>query len=95
VNIAIMRAFVQLREMLTSHKDLARRIDELEQKYDGTFAAVFDAIRELASPSAGEEHRGRIGFITERDARGEAMGALRGRARRRQRPPTARTPSVS
>jgi hypothetical protein len=65
VNIAIMRAFVQLREMLTSHKELARRINELEQKYDGNFAAVFEAIRELASPSADEEHRSRIGFIAE------------------------------
>lgn len=45
VNIAIMRAFVQLREMLSSHKDLARRIDELEARYDGTFVTVFDAIR--------------------------------------------------
>lgn len=44
VNIAIMRAFVHLRGMLTSHKDLARRIDELEQKYDGNFSTVFDAM---------------------------------------------------
>jgi hypothetical protein len=49
VNIAITRAFVQLREMLTSHKDLARRIDELELKYDGNFSAVFAAMSE---PSA-------------------------------------------
>jgi hypothetical protein len=68
VNIAIMRAFVQLREMLGSHKDLARRIDELEQKYDGSFATVFDAIRELASPLAGDEERARIGFLTAPEA---------------------------
>jgi len=68
VNIAIMRAFVQLREMLTSHKDLARRIDELEEKYDGSFATVFDAIRELASPPSGDEQRGRIGFLTAPEA---------------------------
>jgi hypothetical protein len=61
VNVAIMRAFAQLREMLSSHKELARRIDELEEKYDGSFATVFDAIRELASPPAGDEHRARIG----------------------------------
>jgi hypothetical protein len=89
VNIAIMRAFVQLREMLTSHKDLARRIDDLEQKYDGNFSAVFDAIRELASPSADEEHRGRIGFTPEANARGKAKGALKRRSRRRQTAPTA------
>ena len=45
VNIAIMRAFVRLRQLLSSHKDLARRMDELEQKYDANFRVVFDAIR--------------------------------------------------
>ena len=80
VNIAIMRAFVQLREMLTSHKDLARRIDELEQKYDGTFAAVFDAIRELAPPSVDEEPRGRVGFVTDSGTRGPTR-VRRGRDR--------------
>jgi len=43
VNIEIMRAFVRLREMLASHRDLARRLDELEQRYDAQFRAVFDA----------------------------------------------------
>ena len=47
VNIAIMRAFVQLREMITSNKGLARRLNELEKKYDGQFRVVFEAIREL------------------------------------------------
>ena len=51
VNIAIMRAFVRLREMLASHADLARRLDELERKYDQQFAVVFQAIRELMKPS--------------------------------------------
>jgi hypothetical protein len=60
VNIAIMRAFVHLRELLATHKDLARRIDELEQRYDGNFADVFDAIRKLTSPPT--ESRPRIGF---------------------------------
>jgi hypothetical protein len=50
VNIAIMRAFVRLREMLASHADLARRLDELERKYDQQFAVVFQAIRELMKP---------------------------------------------
>lgn len=60
VNIAIMRAFVRLRELLATHRDLARRLDSLEKKYDARFRAVFDAIRELMSPS--EPPRERIGF---------------------------------
>lgn len=67
VNIAIMRAFVHLRELLTTRKDLARRIDELERKYDGKFAAVFDAIRRLMSSTSPEEPpRPRIGFTVDR-----------------------------
>jgi hypothetical protein len=47
VNIAIMRAFVRLREMLMSNADLARKLLALENKYDVQFKVVFDAIREL------------------------------------------------
>lgn len=50
VNIAIMRAFVKLREMLATHRDLARRLEEMEKKYDAQFKLVFDAIRELMTP---------------------------------------------
>ncbi len=50
VNILIMRAFVKLREMIASHKDLARRLDDLEKKYDTQFKVVFEAIRELMKP---------------------------------------------
>ena len=46
----IMRAFVKLREMLATHRDLARRLDELERKYDAQFKVVFDAIRRLMAP---------------------------------------------
>jgi len=60
VNIAIMRAFVKLREMLASNRDLARRLDEMEKKYDTQFKVVFDAIRELMKPP--EKPRRRIGF---------------------------------
>jgi hypothetical protein len=63
VNIEIMRAFVRLRQMLASHADLARRLDELEQKYDAQFRVVFDAIRELMAPP--EPPRKRIGFHSE------------------------------
>jgi len=50
VNIAIMRAFVKLREVLATHKELARRLEELEgkfQRHDGQIQEVFDAIRAL------------------------------------------------
>jgi hypothetical protein len=60
VNIAIMRAFVKLREMLASNRDLARRLDEMEGKYEGQFKIVFDAIRELMRPP--EKPRRKIGF---------------------------------
>jgi hypothetical protein len=63
VNIAIMRAFVRLREMLAGDKDLARRLEELERKYDSQFKVIFDAIRELMIPP--EPPRRRIGFHTE------------------------------
>ena len=61
VNIAIMRAFVKLRKMLTSHKDLARKLEALERKYDSQFKVVFDAIRKLMVPSEPPPSR-RIGF---------------------------------
>ena len=60
VNIAIMRAFVKLREMLASHRDLARRREEMEERYDAQFKDVFAAIRELMRPP--EKPRARIGF---------------------------------
>ena len=50
VNIEIMRAFVKLREMIASNKELAKRLDDLEKKYDSQFKVVFDAIRELMTP---------------------------------------------
>jgi len=62
VNIAIMRAFVQLREMIGSNKGLARRLNELEKKYDSQFRVVFEAIRELMAEP--ESKVKRIGFKT-------------------------------
>lgn len=50
VNVEIMRAFVRLRSMALEHKDLSRRLDALEAKYDGQFRVVFEAIRELMTP---------------------------------------------
>ena len=63
VNIEIMRAFVRLRQMLSSHADLARQLEALEKKYDAQFKVVFDAIRELMAPPEPMAKR-RIGFTS-------------------------------
>ena len=63
VNIAIMRAFVRLREILSSHRQLARKLAEMERKYDAQFRVVFDAIRELMKPPAKPLRR--VGFRVE------------------------------
>ena len=60
VNVEIMRAFVRLRQILGAHADLARKLAALERKYDSQFKAVFDAIRELMTPSPAKKRS--IGF---------------------------------
>jgi hypothetical protein len=60
VNIAIMRAFVQMRRMLETHRDLAEKIKELESKYDEQFGIVFEAIRQLIHKE--NEPRNPVGF---------------------------------
>jgi predicted restriction endonuclease len=68
VNIEIMRAFVRLQEMIATHRDLARKLETLEKKYDAQFKVVFDAIRELMTPP--ESKKRKIGFLVkERAAR--------------------------
>jgi hypothetical protein len=66
VNIEIMRTFVQLRAMLISNVELARKLAGLEQKYDEQFKVVFDAIRELMSPEEPQPAKPQreIGFHT-------------------------------
>ena len=59
-NVAIMRAFVRLRTLLSENAALARRLDDLKRKYDARFKMVFDAIRQLMAPSAHPTQR--IGF---------------------------------
>ncbi|HLB05683.1 MAG TPA: ORF6N domain-containing protein [Thermodesulfobacteriota bacterium] len=61
VNILIMRAFMKLREMIASNKDLAKKFEELEKKYDTQFKIVFDAIRQLMAPP--EPKPKKIGFL--------------------------------
>jgi len=65
VNIEIMRAFVRLREMISTNKELSRKLDELERKaatHDKAIAGLITAIRELASPVSPAPRR-RIGFL--------------------------------
>jgi len=64
VNIEIMRAFVRLREMVSSHKELAKKLNDLEKKYDAQFKVVFDAIRQLMTPVKPKDKR-KIGFRLE------------------------------
>ena len=67
VNIAIMRTFVRLREMLLSNAELARKLAALENKYDAQFKVVFDAIRELMLPPVPPKRQ--IGFHVREEAK--------------------------
>jgi ORF6N domain-containing protein len=64
VNVEVMRAFVRLRDMIAHNRDLARRLDALESKYDSQFKVVFDAIRQMMAEPAPTPKR-RIGFVSE------------------------------
>ncbi len=67
VNIQIMRTFTRLREMLLTHKDLQRKIEDMEKKYDHQFKIVFDAIKQLiAQPATNKKVI--TGFRREKDA---------------------------
>jgi hypothetical protein len=59
-NIAIMRAFVDMRQAVAVHRQLSRRIDSLERRYDGRFQSVFRAIKRLLQPAKSPKRR--IGF---------------------------------
>jgi hypothetical protein len=60
VNISIMRAFVKMRQFLTDNKELAKKIQQLEKKYDSNFELVFEAIKTLIQQK--QQPRERIGF---------------------------------
>lgn len=80
VNIAIMRTFVQLREMLSSNADLARKLEALEKKYDTQFKVVFDAIRQLMEPVVKKKPKRKIGFdaiMNDRGAKATARSRIR------------------
>ncbi len=63
VNIAIMRTFVQLRRLMDSNRDLARRIEAMETRYDEQFSQVFDAIKQLITEDKSRKAKPRIGFL--------------------------------
>lgn len=63
VSIRIIETFIRLRAWLMTHKEFARRLDEMEKKYDAQFKVVFDAIHELMVPP--ERPKRRIGFHAE------------------------------
>ena len=63
VNIGIMRAFVQLRSMLANHRDLARKVEDMERRYDRQFGTVLEAIRLMMTPPP--PRRRPIGFQRE------------------------------
>lgn len=69
VNIAIMRAFVKLRAILTANKELARKLEQLEKKtdrHDEEIRVIFEAIRQLMAPPP-EPRKRKIGFIVDPD----------------------------
>ena len=69
VNIAIMRAFVKLREMLSKHKELSHKLEQLErkiEKHDEEIKVIFDAIRQLMASSEKKPGR-KIGFRREKE----------------------------
>ena len=94
INIEIMRAFVQLRAMATSHQDLAKRLSELEDKTEALamrhdsfsrntrvqLKQVFDAIRELMTPP--DPPKRPIGFVTHQDKKDTPKGASAGRGKK-------------
>jgi hypothetical protein len=77
-SVQVVRAFVRLRQILESNADLARKLDDLEQRYDSQFRVVFDAIRELMAPPVAPPKR--IGF--------RAHAARAGRTTGRDRSPS-------
>ena len=67
VNIQIMRAFINLRQMYIRHEDLKRKIAAMEKKYDEQFRIVFEAITQLIEED--EKPKKKIGYIKERQAK--------------------------
>ncbi len=75
VNIQIMRAFTQLRRMLSTHEDFKTKLEAMEQKYDEQFRIVFDAIKQLLE--ADEQPQRKIGFTAKENRKSQA-GQIKG-----------------
>ncbi|MEJ2702247.1 MAG: hypothetical protein P8Z79_07370 [Sedimentisphaerales bacterium] len=73
VNIAIMRTFVKLREILASNAALRRKIEAMERQYDEQFKLVFDVLSEMITPT--HESKSQIGYLTEE--KGHRQGSPR------------------
>ena len=65
VNIAIMRAFVRLREILATNRELFEKVEEMERRYDARFKVVFEVIQKLMAPEE-EPSQGEIGFAAQK-----------------------------
>jgi len=72
VNIQIMRAFTQLRQMLSTHADLKRKIEAMEKKYDQQFQIVFEAIKQLLETES--KPRKKIGFTVKEKQKAYGKG---------------------
>jgi hypothetical protein len=66
VNVQIMRAFINLRQMYISHEDLKRKIAAMERKYDENFQIVFEALKQLIEED--EKPKRKIGYVKEKQA---------------------------
>ena len=75
VNVAIMRTFVRLREMLTTHEELRRKIDAMEKRYDTRFQMVFDTIRQMLQTPIPTKKA--IGFHAKQDRVRKPLAQLR------------------
>lgn len=65
VNIQIMRAFVKLRKLISSHEELLQKVELMEKKYDRQFQVIFEAIKQLMKPVVKPKRK--IGFIVDRE----------------------------
>ena len=65
INVAIVRAFVRLRQMLATNEDMRRRLESMEKKYDKRFKVIFDVMKQLLARDEEPEPERQIGFRTE------------------------------
>lgn len=92
VSIFVVRAFVRLRQTFQTQEDLARKIDDMEKKYDAQFRVVFDAIRQLMAPPKPKKNQ--IGFHWEiKEASGKKAPAKKKSPTKERAPSKKKTPA--